>query len=643
MNLSDIDDVFSRVGRHYGDTAGLPPGGKAWRRAIEQAATTVHEYPSLAHVSTESLAYLYENTLIPAKVRKELATHSTPSELVDYMVWQLWPWIEDLPEDRRHVFEPACGHGGFLVAAMRMLRQWSSIAGDSRCHDYLRSHLHGVEIDGFAIEIAKLSLTLADMPFGNSWDLLHGDMFERSILERNATTCGVLLANPPFTRISEAERRNYLGTGEEGIANTKPVEMLRRTLPYLSPGACFGVVVPQGFLHSQEGLALRGRLLSDFEISEIDVFADNLFETADHEVAVLLGRRKAGTTGSPTVWFRRVREAEVRRFRDRFEFSSQELVKVSRFASNKTADLRVPELHAVWDCLSSKPRLGSIATISKGLSYVGKKSLPKGAWTIHDPPHKLDKLGYANVQEDLSIFATPKRVGLNLDPDVVESWRAGAPTDRPQVLLNYARVSRKPWKLKATLDEEGLALTSRLSAVRPTANAVGVIYLWALLNSPVANAFAYCHLYKRDILVGTMRNMPVPEWSATQVAQIEQTAFRYRKLATSFPLFDATATPEGVKQALLEMDAAVLRSYDLPPRLERKLLDLFNDVERKGVGCDFHGYYPPGYTSHLPLYVLISDQFQRAAADRVSRRFAASPSDYVSAVLARAATSFDSE
>ena len=646
LSLKDIDQVFSRVGRHYGDTGDLPPGGRAWRRAIENAAATVQGYPSLAHVSTESLAYLYENTLIPARVRKELATHSTPSALVDYMVWQLWPWIEKLPEEHRHVFEPACGHGAFLVAAMRMLRQWSSIDDEKERHNYLRSHLHGLEIDGFAIEIARLSLTLADIPHGNSWDLVQGDMFAGSRLEEQATSCGVFLANPPFSRLSDSEREKYREAGVvSSMTRTKPVEMLRRTIPYLPPGACFGVVVPQGFLHSKEGATLRTTILEKFEIAEVDVFADNLFEKANHEVGVLLGRRKTGSSGSTSmVWFRRVREPDVQAFRDGFRFSSQEQVDVARFISSETADLRVPELDAVWTCLEPGPKLNGIATINQGLFYKGSDDLPEGAWTIHDPPHKGNALGYAKVDDDLNIFGTPKQVGMNLQPEVVDRWVAGKPTGRPQVLLNYARISRNAWKLKATLDEKGLALTNRFSAIRPRLERVSAVYLWALLNSPVANAFAYCHLGKRDILVGTMRKMPVPRWSVMQASHVEQAALHYRKLAEApGPLFDESATPEGVKRALLAMDAAVLRAYDLPPRLERQLLDLFTGLERKGVGCGFRGYYPPGFTSYMPLHVLISDQFERAAADRVSKCFGTSRSFYVRAVLASAAKSLDSE
>lgn len=643
LDFSKIDDLFRRVSRHYGDTDGLPPGGRHWKGAIEQAAEKVEQYPSLAHVSTESLAYLYENTLIPTEVRKALGTHSTPSALVDYIVWQLWPWIEELPEDRRHIFEPACGHGAFLVAAMRMLRNSGSEEPSTMRHDFLRSHLHGVEVDAFAIEIARLSLTLADMPHGNSWDLLQADMFEDSILEQKAASCGLLLANPPFNKLGSGQRKQSGGARGHSAARSMPCEMLLRTLPKLTPGASFGVVVPQGLLHSHEGKELRQFLLRHFELAEIGIFADNLFEKADHEVAVLLGRRRAGKAGSANMWFRRVRESDIDRFRDGFEFSSADRVEQARFESSAIADLRVRELENIWRYLSPGPKLGDISAIGQGLSHHGK-DLPKNLWTTRDPPQEDDPLGYVNLQKKLSIFSVPRAVGINLDEAAICAWRSGAPTGKPQVLLNYAPTSRTAWKLKAFLDKKGLALSSRFSAVRPAVDKVSALYLWALLNSPVANAFAYTHLSKRDILVGVMRTMPVPRTSSFHIAQIEQAAQHYldRSLSQG-PLFDSTASPDGLERALLLLDAAVLRAYDLPPRLERQLLDLFTGIERKGVGCDFRGYYPPGFTSHLPLHLILSDQFQSAAANRISGRFVEKPSAYVSKVLRAAATTFVSD
>ena len=224
--------------------------------------------------------------------------------------------------------------------------------------------------------------------------------------------------------------------------------------------------------------------------------------------------------------------------------------------------MRVPELDSVWEYLRKYQRLGDIASLGQGLFHKGE-TLPRGTWTIHDPPRRGDVVGFANVPDDLMIFDLPKLVGINLASEVVDRLVAGAPTEKPQVLLNYAPVSRDAWRIKATLDENGHAVTNRFTTVRSKVANISAVGLWALLNSPVANAFASTHLGKRDLLVGTMRKMPIPPLESSSVAQIEQTALRYRALATSpGPLYDAAATPDGLKQALLEIDAAVLRTYN---------------------------------------------------------------------------------
>ena len=82
------------------------------------------------------------------------------------------------------------------------------------------------------LEIARLSLTVADVPHPNGWEeLKRGDMFAGKKLQEESERSRVLLVNPPF----------------EG---TKPLRVLQQTIPHLPPGAVFGVIVPAGLLSS---------------------------------------------------------------------------------------------------------------------------------------------------------------------------------------------------------------------------------------------------------------------------------------------------------------------------------------------------------------------------------------------------------
>ena len=629
IDLKNVDEVFERIGRHHGETGRFPPFGETGREAIDAAAERIAACGSLADVSSESLAHVYENALIDKTagrdkrkkaskaydIRKELGIHSTPSVLINHMLSQLWPLIEEINPEDRHVFEPACGHAPFLTAAMRWLRDWGDPGASGNSHDYLRSHLHGLEADPFALELAKLALTLADEPHGNRWALTQGDMFDPDVLARHAKKARILLANPPYERFTEKQRRYYERQGADITAQTKAVEMLKRALPALPPGGVFGVVAPQGVLHDSESQPVREFLLRECKPTEIDVFADNLFEHGDHEVAVLLGRRRNGKAASGTLLYRRVRERGMAAFKERLAFLSEEYVSVLRFAQADSRDLRVPELDAVWTYLASLPRLKEFVVAQQGRQYWREKKLEE-----LDLVSNKRKDGWIEAVlkvDDYGVWEFPRRAWIDPSPDAYRSQGGGAAPGPHQVVVNYAPVARDPWRLKPFIDKIGLGVSSRFVACRPKPHGPSLRVMWALLLSPLANAYAYCVSGKRETLVGEWNEFPLPAITSESGRAIESAVERYLKAVeadqSAFMEVDAKVT---VRQALLALDAEVLKLYDLPPRLERQLLDLFTGVERKGVGCEFRGYYPPGLDAFVPLHELISDEYARSTLGR---------------------------
>ena len=183
-------------------------------------------------------------------------------------------------------------------------------------------------------------------------------------------------------------------------------------------------------------------------------------------------------------------------------------------------------------------------------------------------------------------------------------------------------------------------MSSRFLVFRQKPGGPSLLLVWSLLNSPVANAYAYCFSGKRETLVKQWRAFPLPRITSERAQAAEAAASAYlAAVEASESAFMEADTKNNVKQALLALDAEVLKLYDLPPRLERQLLDLFTGVERKGVGCDFHGYYPAGFASCLPLHLFISDRFRLAAADVTADRFKPGQSAYVRDLLRAAATS----
>ena len=62
------------------------------------------------------------------------------------------------------------------------------------------------------------------------------------------------------------------------------------------------------------------------------------------------------------------------------------------------------------------------------------------------------------------------------------------------------------------------------------------------------------------------------------------------------------------RRALLEIDAILLRAYNLPPRLERAVLDFFRGFERR-VPFKFTEYFPPNFGPNIPLWMYLSGEF----------------------------------
>ena len=136
----------------------------------------------------------------------------------------------------------------------------------SRRRTYLRSRLHGTDIDPFALELARLSLTLTDILNPDGWDLKAENMFLGDRLATQAKGNSILLLNPPFDNFTPEDRLAYAGKSAKATFTNKAAEVLWRTLPQLPEGGVFGVVLPQTILHSDNAAALRKLIVEEFEL-----------------------------------------------------------------------------------------------------------------------------------------------------------------------------------------------------------------------------------------------------------------------------------------------------------------------------------------------------------------------------------------
>ncbi len=73
----------------------------------------------------------------------------------------------------------------------------------------MKDRLTAIEMDTFAAEVCRLSLTLADYPNPNGWQILSEDVFATDVLDRQMKRGRIVLCNPPFEDFTPEERKRY--------------------------------------------------------------------------------------------------------------------------------------------------------------------------------------------------------------------------------------------------------------------------------------------------------------------------------------------------------------------------------------------------------------------------------------------------
>jgi len=157
-------------------------------------------------------------------------------------------------------------------------------------------------------------------------------------------------------------------------------------------------------------------------------------------------------------------------------------------------------------------------------------------------------------------------------------------------------------------------VTRSFYAIWPKTRNFTVEILAALLNSPIAAAFTYTHSFQRTIPKRVYKDIPIPEISSDSGEHIHSLVCNY---LNALQIDEARA-----KAILLRIDAEILKLYNLPPRLEKKLLNIFWGHKRH-VPFEFTGYIPPEIDSWIPLHVYISDRFSEATPQKIMARIPA--------------------
>ncbi len=295
LNGSDLVEKYEEILKELAKDSGLI--GTIFTKASNKIDSPVHLKKVIQMVAGENW-YMMEGDLKGAiyeailekngQDRKSGAgQYFTPRALIKAMVEVTNPRIMET------VADPACGTGGFLLAAFEYMKPQSKEISKQK---FLRNNtFFGADNTPLVVTLASMNLYLHDIGTDKS-----PIVCQDSLLDASDKMFDVILANPPFgTRPQgsvdvSANRPEFVKTSDN------QVNFLQHIMSIVKTGGRVAVVLPDGVLSDDGSTAkVREKLLTDFNLHTILRLPTGIFYANGVKTNVLFFEK-----GTPTedIW-----------------------------------------------------------------------------------------------------------------------------------------------------------------------------------------------------------------------------------------------------------------------------------------------------------------------------------------------------
>lgn len=204
--------------------------------------------------------------------------------------------------DFRVATDPACGTGGFLVAAGEYLKEnrREEIFFDRQKKDHYMNHMfHGYDMDRTMLRIGAMNMMThgIDNPYIEYRDSLSDQNTDRE-------KYSLILANPPFKGSLDAD---IVSADLLKVCKTKKTELLFLALflRMLKVGGRCAVIVPDGVLFgsSTAHKAIRKEIVEGNRLEAVISMPSGVFKPYAGVSTAVLVFTKTGHGGTDDVWF----------------------------------------------------------------------------------------------------------------------------------------------------------------------------------------------------------------------------------------------------------------------------------------------------------------------------------------------------
>ena len=273
LNGTDLVKQYEATLEKLSDEPGLI--GTIFTKASNKIQTPVHLKKVIDMVSGENWYMLegdvkgaiYESILEKnGKDKKSGAgQYFTPRALIKAMVDVVDPQIMET------VADPACGTGGFLLAAYEHMKKQSNEISKL---DFLRNKaLFGADNTSLVVTLASMNLYLHDIGTKGS-----PIVCQDSLLDTSDRMFDVILANPPFGTRPQGSGEVYIIRTEFIKTSDNQLNFLQHIMSIVKTGGRVAVVLPDSVLSDgKDATAIRKKLMHDFNLHTILRLCSGLF------------------------------------------------------------------------------------------------------------------------------------------------------------------------------------------------------------------------------------------------------------------------------------------------------------------------------------------------------------------------------
>ena len=294
MGETGDSDEGSTYTHHMKDALFMMPTARVLSNVVDQL-------DGIDMADRDTKGDLYEYMLGKIATAGQNGQFRTPRHIIKLMVEMTAPTPNDV------ICDPACGTGGFLVAASEHLvkHHGERIYKDAQARRrFNEGTFHGYDFDTTMLRIGSMNMLLHGI---ENPDIRYKDSLAETDVagaEDDAERYSLVLANPPF-----AGSLDYEATAKDlqQVVKTKKTELLFLALflRLLQAGGRAAVIVPDGVLFGSNKAhrTLRRILVDDQKLDAIVSMPSGVFKPYAGVCTAILVFTKTNSGGTDHVWF----------------------------------------------------------------------------------------------------------------------------------------------------------------------------------------------------------------------------------------------------------------------------------------------------------------------------------------------------